>query len=180
MLQVTTIMSNRNTRRGLTLVELLIAVAILAMLLAAIAVAMHGSLLSFKENEGLAAVVQTGRAVLNQISRDVRTAEAVSCDSNSVTIIPPDDGRGISEIQYELSDGQLLYRVVQGATSEAHVLIDSSSDVRVDAFTVQFETGENWEGVECTKSVTVRLVVTNGKDTVPLTASAAPRRNQLY
>jgi len=180
MFQVGATMSTRNTQRGLTLVELLIAVAILAMLLTAIAVAMHGSLLSFKENESLAAVIQTGRAVLGQISRDIRTAEAVSCDSNSVTIIPPDDGRGISEIQYELSDGQLLYRVAQGGTPDVYVLIDNSNDVRADSFTVQSETGQNWEGVECIKSVTVHLVVTNGRDTIPLTASAAPRRNQLY
>lgn len=170
---------------GFTLVELLLGLAISAMLLAAIAAAVHASLMSYQENEKSASLTQTARAVLNRLVNDVRTAQAVTSTETSLTIIPPDNGSGITEVQYDFTGGQLLYRVTQNGTQSSHVLVDGpagagANEAQISAFTVLREVGLDWQGFECTKSATVRLVLSIDGDTFGVTATAAPRRNQTY
>ncbi len=152
--------------------------AIMAMLLAAIAAAVHASLMSYKENDELAAAMQTVRTVLNRITREVRTAEAVDATYSSLTVIPPDEPD--VEIHYEYTGGQLIYRVTKSGTPTTHVLISNSDDVQIIGFAVEREVGLDGEAVEYTKSITVRIVVQIGGKSFGITASAAPRRNQTY
>ena len=181
----------RDVRRnpsGFTLIEVLLAVTITALLLAAIATAMHASLMSYTENEKSASVTQTARSVINRLVRDVRTAQAVNSGDNLLVIIPPDDGSGVTEIHYEFSEGQLLYRTISGGPMTTYVLIDSPeeadrSSAGVTSFDVLREIGQVWDGndwVDCTKSVTVRLVLDVDGQPFGVTATAAPRRNQTY
>lgn len=175
--------SARGNRSGFTLIEVILAVTITALLLAAIATAMHASLMSYTENEKAAAVTQTSRSVINRLVRDVRTAQAVDSTDTSLTIIPPDNGSGITEIQYDFSGGQLLYRVTRNGQQSTHVLIeapDQGGGPGVGSFDVLREVGQNWEGVDCTKSITVRLVLEMDGRPFGVTATSAPRRNQTY
>ena len=159
---------------------MLIGLAILSMLLAAVAAAMNASLKSYKENEDLAGMMQTARAVVNRIAREVRTADAVDSTSDSLTITLPDEGSGITQIQYELHVGELLYHVTQDGQTSTNVLIAYSDDVQISDFDVTREVGPDWQGADCTKSITVRLgLLVNGKS-YAVTTSTSPRRNQLY
>ncbi len=170
----------RKQQKGFTLLELLISISLLAMLMASVAAAVHASLQSSTENTKLAALTQSARSVLNRITHDVRTAAAVDVTSTAVTIIPP-AGSGMDQIQYEFADGVLYYRRTVSGSQESFVLIGSADEnVTVGSFLVLSEIGLDWQGVSCTKSVTVTLGLTSGSNTLTVTASASPRRNQTF
>jgi len=174
-------MTDKRTRKhGFTIIEMLMALGILAMLLAAVAVAMHASMTSYRENEDLAAITQTARSTLYRMSREIRTAEAINISSTSLTIIPPNDGSGTTEYHYEFADGELTYRVTQSGTPTTYTLIASTDDVQVTGLTVTRQMGLDWEGLDCTKSVTVQLSLSVEGKPFNVTTSASPRRNQTY
>jgi prepilin-type N-terminal cleavage/methylation domain-containing protein len=60
--------------RGFTLIEVLIGLAISAILLAAVAVAFSGSLSSYRENEKMFWAVNNARQALTRMTTDLRTA----------------------------------------------------------------------------------------------------------
>lgn len=168
------------TRRGFTIVEMLMALAILAMLLSAVALAMHASLHNYGENTKIAELTQAARVVLNRMMSEIRTAEAVDSASQRVTIVPPTNPAGLTEIEYELDDGVLYCRRIVNSVETSYVLIASGGDVNVTGFTVVRETGLDGEEVEYTKSVTTQLDLQSGDNTFSVTASACPRRNMQY
>ncbi len=169
------------TRQGFTIVEMLMALAILAMLLSAVALAMHASLHNYGENTNIAELTQTARVVLNRMMSEIRTADAIDSASQRVTIIPPQPDPGnVTEIEYELADGVLYCHRTVSTTQTSHILIASNGDVQVTGFTITSETGIDGEEVEYTKSVTAKLDLKSGDSTFSVTASACPRRNMQY
>jgi len=173
-------MHTRTRQNGFTLVELLLAVAILAMLLAAVAAGVHASLTSYAENEKIAALNQTSMSILNRMVHDVRTAAAVDVAFYTITIIPPTNAEGLEEIEYSYDGATLWYRRKVNGTTTSHVLLGPSDDVQVGVFYAVAETGLDWEGTPCTKSVAIRLELSLDDRVVATTVSAAPRRNQDY
>lgn len=167
---------------GFTLIEMLVAAAVLAMLLASVAVALHGSLVSYRENEKIAETVQVARVVLNRLISEVRTADAVEFDLDlqRVTIIPPVNSEHVTEMEYQLDGGVLYYRRVVMGTQESQAFISSDENVQVESFSVFGETEEDEEEIVYTTYVTVELVLRSGSNRFALTASACPRRNQEY
>ena len=172
------------SNKGFTVLEMLLSVTVLAMLLAAVAVAVHGSLTNSAENAKIAAATQAARFALNRIMRDIRTAAAVDeyAGSTKVTIVPPEDGSGTQQIQYEYDAGQrtLLYHVTVNGSKTTHTLFGGQDDVTVRSFHAIYELGKDWQDLDCTRSVTVRIEFEVDNQTFAVTASAAPRRNQLY
>ncbi len=173
-------MCKQTAKPGFTLVEVLIALTITALLLTAIATVMHASFINYNENEQIAAVTQTTRTILNRMTREIRTAAAIDSTTNSLTIIPPNDGSGVTEIHYEFSDGQLLYRLTEGGQPTTHQLISSTDDIKITEFAVLREVGQDWQGIPCTKSITTRIVLKAGGRSHGMTTTSAPRRNQTY
>ena len=173
-------MTARHARHAFTVVEMLVALIVTALLLTAIAMVMHASLFSYKENEQIATVTQTARSILGRMSRDIRTAQAISYSGGLMTIIPPDNGSGISQIQYELSGSTLIYRVTKSGVETTQNLVAPGDDVNINSFAITEETGHDWQGLDCTKSLALTVVFTmDGKD-YPFTATARPRRNIVY
>ena len=173
-------MNATRKNNGFTIIEMLVAVAIVAMLLATVAVALHGSLVSYRENEKIAETVQVARVVLNRLVSEVRTADAVDTDAQRVTIIPPVNAEHVTEMEYELNGGVLYYRRVVMGTQESQAFISSDENVQVEAFSVTRETDVDGEGVTYTTALTVQLILRSGANSFPLTASACPRRNLEY
>lgn len=173
---------NENLRKAnaFTIAEMLIALAILAVLLAAVAVAFHGSLMSYAENQKIAEVVQASRVLLQRIMTEVRTAEAIDTDSQRISIIPPLNGEGLTEIEYVL-DGEVLYcrRTING-DQVTEPFISSDGPVRIDQFDVTRETDVDGEGLTYTKSITASVGLRSGENAFQVTASACPRRNLAY
>jgi prepilin-type N-terminal cleavage/methylation domain-containing protein len=165
-------------KRAFTLAELLIALVITAVLLAAVAAAMHASLFSYKENEEIAAATQTARSILGRMSRDIRTAQAIDFDAGVLTIIPPSGD--VSEVQYELVDSSLVYRITRSGAQTSHDLVGEGDDVHIHSFSISDETGQDWQGLDCVKSVEISVVFDIGGKQYPFSASARPRRNMVY
>ena len=168
------------TAKAFTVAELLLALTISALLLLAIATVMYAGLENYEQNEQLATVTQTARGVLNRMTRDIRTASAIDYSSEVFTIIPPDDGSGITQIQYERDGGRLIYRVTKNGTEATENLIASDDDVQISSFSVTEETGQDWEGYDCTKCLAIGVALSIDGKTHTFSATARPRRNRLY
>jgi prepilin-type N-terminal cleavage/methylation domain-containing protein len=167
------------TDRAFTLIEVLLATALLALLLSAVAVAMHASMQSYTENEHLTALTQAARSVLSRMMRDVRTADAVDSTSTTLTILPPADGSGVTQVQYAWTGGSLTYSQTTGAGTTTEVLLGGNAAVSAQAFAVARETGVA-DGLTYTKTVTAAITFASGGRTFTVTASADVRRNQQY
>jgi len=171
-------MNNQGTR-GFTLAEMLLSVALAAMLLASLAAAMKASLDSYQANDRIASVTQAARSTMDRMMRDVRTADVADTTSSSLTITPA--GQPAVQVQYQLaSDRKLYYRKTVSGTTTSSVLMGGTGEATVKTFAVTSRRLQDDQGQWYTAAVTVRLEVAMGEETMAMTASAAPRRNQEY
>ena len=69
-------MKTTHKKTGFTLVEMLMALVILAMLMTAVAVAFDASVTNFQVNEGISKTMNTARAALLRITTELRTARS--------------------------------------------------------------------------------------------------------
>jgi prepilin-type N-terminal cleavage/methylation domain-containing protein len=78
-----------HSRRGFTVAELLVALVLTALLMTAVAFAMHGAEQSNRYNRTKAELVARARGVLDRIARDVRCAEAtvVANDGTAMNVM---------------------------------------------------------------------------------------------
>ena len=167
-------------RTAFTVIEVLLALTILAILLSAVALAMQGGLKCFDESEQIAQLIQTSQVVLNRMMSEVRTAQAVDTDTQRISIIPPENEEGITNIEYEFVDGVLYYRQTINGEQTSQELISSDDVARVVSFTVSRETAIGEDDLIYTRSVTATLKLQAGDNQFTITASACPRRNMNY
>ena len=167
-------------RSAFSLVEILMALALSAMLLAAVAAAMDASFSSYDQNDRISDTAQTARAILGRMANDIRTADAVTTTAGRISIIPPANGLGLTLIEYVYANGALtMNRTVNGVVTVCP-LLDKTGDVQVSGFTITSTQGLDSQGVTCTRSITAHLTMTDGNQQFAVTASAAPRRNQSF
>ena len=162
---------------GLGLVELLLALAISAMLLTSVAIAFHTSLDAMDENQKIALATQNARVILNRMMTEVRRAEAVECVGNRVSILPPDDGSGVLLTGYELVNGTLWYRQNVGTGINTYPILTPDDGITINSFEVYATTGVDGEGVSYTQSITALLDLQVGDNRFAVTASTNPRQN---
>lgn len=167
---------------GLGLVELMIALSISVMLLGSVAVAFHASLRNVEENQQIASVTQQGRVVLNRMMSESRQAIDLQCQTHKLSILPPDDGSGVSLIEYhfDADSGILYYRVTRNGVVESYPIISPSDGVTITGFSVTGQSGYDAQGIACTVKVTVVMNLAVGNNTFAVTSSCAPRRNQSW
>jgi len=170
--------------KAFTVAELLVSLAIAAILMAAVATAVHGSLMNQTENAKIADASQAARFVLHRIMGDIRTAAAIDpyAGATMIKIVPPADGSGTQELKYQYnpsSESLNLSITVSGDTT-TQTLFGGQDDVKVRSFHAIYELGQDWQGLQCTKSVTIRMEFEVRNQTFALTTSASPRRNLLY
>jgi len=160
-----------NNRSGFTLVELLIALAIGAILLAAVAVAFNASAINYQQNEDIFKAINSARQALFRITSQLRTASAVdpNAPSNECTMITA-AGEDIT-YRYNSSDKK-LYLITNYDTSDAdYVLCDNVTAMNctktigvVDATTV-------------VKNVQISITVASNDIEKTISAAAVIRRN---
>ena len=165
--------------RAFTVVEVLMAVALTAVLLTSIAVAVRSGIQSYTENERITSMTQAARFVLARMMRDVRTADEVDSTATSLTITPPDDGSGVTLIRYEVTGGSLTYHRVANGSPADEVLLGPGQAASVNNFQVDRQTFLQDEHV-LTRSVRAQVTFAAGGRTMAVTASADVRRNQKY
>jgi prepilin-type N-terminal cleavage/methylation domain-containing protein len=173
---------NGPARRGLSIVEMLIALAISALLLAAVAAAYNASADAVETNDRFFRATQAARVTMNQVLTEIRRAESVLCapGSDSIIVTRPPAGRlpdeQSREFRYHADTRkvtlQIFYRNGAGATwtSPAYSM---ASNVE----SAMFGPADLVNGVET--RIPIALDVKIAANTVRLSGSSTPRRLTL-
>ena len=110
---------------GMTIVEMMLALVILAMLMTAVAIAFDASVKNYQDNEALYKSVNTARAALMRITNDIRTAQAVAVigaggdpDNSQCSLNPASGG----DITYRFDSGSGILYLVDNIASQNYVL----------------------------------------------------------
>ncbi len=156
--------------RGFTIPELLIAMAITGLLLAAIAVVFNASVINYRTNEDIIRVTNNARQALSRITSQLRTADAVDPNSpvNECTLYTA-GGENIT-FRYDSSDNKLY--LTDNSTGNDYVLCDN-----VTAMTFTSQTGIDDVGNTFVKSVQISMTLVSGNAERKVSAAAVIRRN---
>jgi len=158
-------------KNAFSIPELLIALAITAMLMVAVAVAFSASMMSYRQNEDLFKVVNSARQALYRITTQLRTATAVEPNepANECTFITA----GGEDITYRFNsaDGK-LYLITNDVTTDSDYVLCEN----VSAMTFARET-RTVETVTFVASVQMSMTVEIGDAQRTVSAAAVIRRN---
>lgn len=169
-------MSARNSpiRRGMSILEVLMSLAICAMLLTAVAAAFSSSAQVIDENDKFYRASQSARVTLNQLLTEIRRAHAVNVPSPYRIDLITWNNEDRSYVYS--STAQTLTLVTNGVTTDPDYRL--TSDVPACTFTADTRTDEG--GIEHVVRVSVAITVQVGDNQIRLSGSAAPRREQSY
>jgi prepilin-type N-terminal cleavage/methylation domain-containing protein len=153
---------------GFTMVELLLALAISAMLLAAVGVAFNASAVNYRENEEIFKTINNARQALFRITSQLRTAAAVDpcAPSSECSLITPSS----ENITYRYNSGDNKLYLDTGGNS--YVLCD-----HVTAMTFTKNVVLDAEAGWIVKGVQISMTVSSGDMERTIAAAAVVRRN---
>jgi Tfp pilus assembly protein FimT len=163
-------MQNKTDNRiALTIAEMLIVLAITAILLAAVAVAFNASVISYRENENAFKAISSARQALFRITTQLRTAVAVdpSAASNECSLKTA-EGDFIT-YRYNNADNKLYLVTNDNPFDRDYVLCDN-----VTAMTFTKTLTDDRADV---KSVQILMTVRSGNSQKTLPAAAVVRKN---
>lgn len=172
-------MKSKKYKNGFGIAELLIALAITAMLMVAVAVAFSSSMMSFRANEDIFKAVNSARQALYRITTELRTAGYQISPELFVAVDPCAPSNECSfytaagdDVTYEYRDtDNKLYLITNGDGKE-YVLCDN-----VTAMTFIKETDIDEDSYIYVKSVQVSMTVQVGDAERKVSAAAVIRRN---
>jgi prepilin-type N-terminal cleavage/methylation domain-containing protein len=177
-------MRNKRYPRGFTIVEMLIALAITAILLTAIAVAFNASIINFNENQKIFKAINSARQALSRITTEVRTGfvdqnnisdqtrcEVLCADGSTVPyhtyyLVPYVDDNGQQKNKLKLHVSSIRNDVTNPLTDP--LLCDN-----VAAMTFKKDNGTPTGDV---KSVQISMTLVSGDVQQTLAAAAVVRR----
>lgn len=167
-------------RRGLSIIEMLISLAIAVTLLTAAAVAFNVSSTIIQSNDEFFRATQAARISLHQILTQIRRGSVnQTWDAQTLRLVTArnDDGSGEDDMTYKyLPANQKLMLVTNDDATDPDYVLASN----VSAMTFDVEIGEDYTKAPCVVRVNVMVTVKVGKNVVTLSGSAAPRRNLVY
>jgi prepilin-type N-terminal cleavage/methylation domain-containing protein len=158
-------------KTGFTIAELLMALAISAMLLVAVAVAFNASAMNYQENEDIFNTINGARQALLRITTQLRTAAAVDPNSpvNECTLITS----GGDDITYRYDSGQgTLYLITNDDLSDSDYVLCENVTALTCTKNVVVEDAQIK-----VKSVQIMITVTSGNVQRTVSAAAVIRRN---
>jgi len=164
------ILAKRKTKSGFTIIEMLISLAILALLMSAVATAFYASAVNYRENEDIFRAVHTARQVLFRITMELRTATAVKHDdpANECTMVTA-EGSNIT-YRYNSGDNTLYLITNDDATDADYVFCDN---VTAMSFVRTFDTGDP----TVVKNVQINMTVAAGDVSQTVSTAVVVRRN---
>lgn len=167
-------------RRGLSLIEVMVSLAITAALLTAAAVAFTTSADVIQANDEFFRATQAARISLHQVLTQVRRGSvSTTWDANTLRVVTAvnDDGSGGDDYTYKyLPANKKLMLVTNDDLTDPDYTLASN----VDAMVFDVELGQDYTLAPCVARVTVAVTVKVGGNVVTLSGSAAPRRNLVY
>ena len=154
-----------------TLVEILLALAISAILLAAVAVAFNASVINYQQNDHIFKAMNGARQALFRITSQLRTANAVdpNAPSNECSMITA-AGDDIT-YRFNSADNKLMLITNDDLTDDDYTLCEN-----VAAMTFTKDTAVV-DSVTLVKSVQMAITVTAGDTQKKLVAAAVVRKN---
>ena len=162
---------SRVSTKGFTIAELLIALAITAMLCTAVAIAINASSINYNVNRDMFEANNRARGALVRMSSQLRTAKAVdpNAQSDGITLIAADD----SNITFKYDSGdEKLYLVTNDDTTDAdYVLCEKVSAMNFEKNTAVVDE------MTIVENVLISMTVSAGDVQQSHTASAVIRRN---
>ena len=192
------IQNSRPARRGVGLVELLVALAISATLLTATAAAINASFTAYQVNQEQANLMQQGRVAMHRILTGIRTSKehAPENPADAANFSAGVTVTGTALAMFDNNDAEIIYRH-DAANQQIIAEIDGTARVLargVTAFTIKMEPMRSADsfkygtGHDLLKRATVLISLrtnaatsqgseTTGDQTITLSASAVPRRN---
>jgi len=161
----------RRKSEGFTLVELLLGLAITAVLLVAVAVALNASAINYSANEDIFKAMNNARQGLARMTTQIRTANAVdgNAPADRCTLITS-SGENIT-FRYNSGDNKLYLITNDNLGDSDYVLCDNVTGA---TFTKDTATVDS---VTFVKSVQMSLTVQGGDVSQNLSAAAVVRRN---
>ncbi len=151
------------TRRGLSLIEVLISLAITATLLTAVSAAFVASSQAIEINDQFFRASQAARVSVNRIASELRKCRSGTLYGNDTLELITDAGEKHT-YAYDAANKRLTL-TIEEPVPRMHTL---ASNVASAEF---FSNGQ---------SVSVNVMVTVGKNSVALNGSAIPRRSVAY
>jgi prepilin-type N-terminal cleavage/methylation domain-containing protein len=164
-------MKNIKYKSGFTLAELLVALAIAAILLVAVAVAFQASAINYQRNEEIFKVINSARQALFRMTSQLRTANAVdpNAPSNECTLITA-AGENIT-YRYNSGDNKLYLVTNDDSTDSDYVLCDNVTAMNCTKTWVVEDT------VIKVKNVQISITVASDDVEKTISAAAVVRRN---
>ena len=182
----------KSNPNGFTIVEMLMALMIMGMLLAAVAVAFHASSLSYRHNEEMYRAMTTARAALLRITNDIRVASKVGLygaganediDNKKCSMQWLDSNENVIKgITYHYNtstaasynsalEENTLYQIVTiGAQPGTFVLCENVSGMTFDRALVP-------DDAEKIRNVQISMTVTAGSNSQTISTAAVLRKN---
>jgi Tfp pilus assembly protein FimT len=152
----------RNTLKqsfaGFTIAELLIALFITALLLAAVAVAFNASLMNYNTNEDIFSATNKARQALTQMIPQIRTADSVTNDS-----LPNECELNSGAVKYSYNSSEQKLYMIKGGT---YLLCDNVKDM---SFTKIVSGG-------VVKSVIISMTVGSGQTSQKFSTAVVVRK----
>ncbi len=153
----------KQTRRGLSLIEVMISLAIMAVLLTAVASSFMASTAVIDLNDTFFRASQAARVSMNQIMSTLRQCKTVQVDSHSLDVTTATDQRSYD---YDSTNQILTLTMSDGMGGTL------TQPLAHNVTNVTFSTD--------TKTVSMLITVAVGNNTITLSGSAMPRRSIAY
>ncbi len=162
-------MKNAKYKTGFTIAELLIALAISAMLLVAVAFAFNASAVNYQENEDIFRTINNVRQALFRMTSQLRTANAVdsTAPNNECSFITAAN----EDITYQFRIAENKLYLITNVDSNEYVLCDNVTAMTFTKTSVIEDT------LIKVKSVQISMTVVSGNVQKTISAAAAIRRN---
>jgi len=169
---------NTSNERAFTIAELLLALAIMGLLLAAVAVAFNASIINYGENEDIFKTINKARQALTRMTSQLRTAGYQVSPDLFVAVDPCAPGNECSfftadgdDITYRYNSGDNKLYLIDNSAALSYVLCDN-----VTAMTFTKNTAVE-ETTIYVKSVQISMTVKSGDVQRTVSAAAVIRRN---
>ena len=161
--------------RGFTIMEVLMALAIMGIMLAAAAVAIHASTASYIANEDLTRAMNTARQTLLRITTDLRTAQAVAVigagagedpDNSQCSLVT----NGLDDITYKYDSSNNTLYLRENGTGTDYVLCENVTAITFNRAYVPADPS-------AVRNVRISMTVTIDDVSLTVATAAVIRRN---
>ena len=162
--------SKKIFRNAFTVIEMLMALVIAAMLMTALAAAFNASMVNYKTNEDAFKVTNTARQALNRITTELRTAKAVAVSESSYRCSMITAENRIIAYIYNSPDNTLYLSTLDDFSDDNYILATGVTAMTFTRATYPSDPGK-------IRNVQISMTVSDNNFTKTLSTAAVIRKN---